>query len=79
MNISLANYDSCSPVAIHFSEKHHDLNKDFSFFVFNEKLNDEKIRKSIESDLINLFLTLGEKIINKFIPNIKTVSNFSFA
>ena len=79
LNTSLVNFDSCSPVAIHFSENYHDLAKDFSFLIFNDELHDDKIRKSIESDLINLFLSLGEKLINKFIPNInKTVSKFSF-
>ena len=50
---------------------HHDLSKDFSFFIFNENLHEDITRKSVESDLINLFLIIGERLINKFIPSKK--------
>ena len=78
LDVSLANFYSCSPVAIHFADKNHNLSNDFSFFIFNKDLNEDIVRKSIESDLINLFLLLGEKLINKFIPSKRTISSFSF-
>ena len=78
MDISLGNFDSCSPLATHFSDLNHDIDKDFNFVIFNKDFKEDLIRKSVESDLINIFLSLGQKLLNKFIPNKLTVSNFSF-
>ena len=78
LDISLGNFDSCSPLATHFSDLNHDIDKDFNFVIFNKDFKEDLIRKSVESDLINIFLSLGQKLLNKFIPNKLTVSNFSF-
>jgi len=68
-----------SEVAIHFNKKHHYLNKHFKFFILQTNLNDGKLRKSIETDLIHYFKSLNIKIINKKIPNKKYITKLSFA
>ncbi len=60
LNISLINFDYCSPVATHFSDINHIVEKDFNFVVFNKDFKDELTRKSVESDLINIFVNLGQ-------------------
>jgi hypothetical protein len=77
LNTTLSNFDSCSPVAEHFSKRDHSLNN-FSFLIFQKNLNDSSLRKSVEADLINLFVKLNQPILNKFIPNIKNIKQLSF-
>ena len=78
INQSLSNFNSKSPVAIHFALNNHNLEKDFCFFVYNENLLEDKTRKSIEADLIHIFKKLEINILNKDIPNTKIVSKLSF-
>ncbi|CAF1089856.1 unnamed protein product [Brachionus calyciflorus] len=74
----LIRYDSCSETAIHFAPADHEINRDFQFFIFKSGLIDSSIRKSTESELINLFLILNVPIINKKIPNHKYIKTLSF-
>ena len=59
---SLSNFDSMSPVAIHFNESDHIISRDFSFTVFNNDLCETPKRLSVENDLIHLLLKLNSKI-----------------
>lgn len=58
------NFDTYSEVSIHFNTNGH--KEDFS-------LNQDNIRKSIENDLINLFLEFNIPIINIKIPKINYI------
>ena len=75
---SLSNYSSLSEVAIHFGDKNHNLNNDFSFFIIKSDLIDYKKRTSFETDLINIFITFGITLLNVKINNIETINSFSF-
>ena len=71
-------YDSQSEVAIHFNCSFHILNKDIVFYITDKNLDITRIRKSKETDLINVFKFLKIKIMNKKIPNYKYVTNLFF-
>ena len=73
----LSNFDNCSVVAEHFSKKDHSLSN-FSFLIFQKDLIDLIIRRSIEADLINLFLKLNQKLLNKHIPNVNNIKQLCF-
>lgn len=78
---SLINFNRCSEVAQHFSDVKHDflnLQNCFQLFIFKSNLNDCKLRKSTETELIHLFLNLKIPILNKKIPSSKYISSFSF-
>ena len=79
LDFSLGNFNSCSPVAIHFSDTNHEVEKHFKFVVFNKDFSKEITRKSVESDLINIFQSLGQSLLNKHIPSKSTISTLSFS
>ena len=53
-----------SEVAIHFNDKGHNFLDNLKACVFVNNIQDDIIRKSIESELIHLYLTFGFKVIN---------------
>ena len=65
LNESLINISNKTEIAIHFNKSGHNLNEDFKFYIFETKLNNNEIRRSIETDLINLFKTFKVKILNR--------------
>ena len=79
INLSLSNYNKVSEVAIHFNKDNHSL-INFNFFIFKINLLENEQRKSIETDLINIFVNLGVSILNKpnKIPSSKYIKNFAF-
>lgn len=77
LNRSLSNFDHSSPVAEHFARNDHTLDN-FSFFVFQKDVEDSNIRKSIENNLINLFIKLNVTILNKLIPSYKKTNSLCF-
>ena len=74
---TLSNFDNLSEVAVHFNKNGHNTERDFRFCVFENNVNNEVYRKSIETDLINLFVKTNT-IINVKKPSIKTIKYFTF-
>jgi len=74
---TLINFDKLSEVAVHFNKNGHNTERDFRFCVFENKVNNESYRKSIETDLINLFVKTNT-IINVKKPSIKTIKYLTF-
>jgi hypothetical protein len=70
--------DTC--IAEHFNKKGHNLLIDFKFCIFESKVTNTEIRKSIETDLINLFKLFNINILNnKFKqPNRNKISYLTF-
>ena len=75
---SLMNYNKISEVALHFNSKKHCIEKHFKFFIFESNLINDEIRKSIETDIINIFENCNLKIINLKKPNIFTCNYLTF-
>ena len=73
---SLANFNNCSPVAEHFSRNDHSIDN-FSFLIFQKNLLNTDTRRSIESDLINLFTKLNQPVINKLIRNVNLIKQLT--
>ena len=67
-----------SEVALHFSLLGHSIEKHFKFFIYEDNVHNSIIRKSIETDLINIFLNCKLNIINKKIPSIYKCSYLTF-
>jgi hypothetical protein len=67
-----------SEVGFHFGQEDHDIDKDFRFLIF-QKEEDYKKRISIETDLINIFIGLKSKIINKDIPSLYNINSLTFS
>jgi hypothetical protein len=76
---SILNFDKTSEVAVHFNTMKHEQSH-FKFFIFRNNLIESEHRKSIETDLINMFINLGINILNKpnKIPSIKYIKNLAF-
>ena len=74
---TLSNFDNLSEVAVHFNKNGHNTERDFRFCVFENNVNNEVYRKSIETDLINLFVKTNT-IINVKKPSIKTIKYITF-
>ena len=74
---TLINFDNLSEVAVHLNKNGHNTERDFRFCVFENNVNNESYRKSIETDLINLFVKTNT-IINVKKPSIKTIKYFTF-
>jgi hypothetical protein len=66
-DIKRKNYKSC--VALHFNQDGHSISDHFNFCVFNKNLEYMK-RLNTETQLIHLFLSVGAKLINDYIPKI---------
>ena len=62
--------DKLSEVAVHFNRSGHIIERDFRFCIFESNLINSEIRKSIETDLINIF-----KISSNLIPGIEITQN----
>ena len=75
---SISNLEKKSEVSNHFNKKGHFLEKHFKFIILQKDLIDKTLRKSIETDLINVFLKLKIKILNRKIPNMKYIKAFTF-
>ena len=75
---SISNLEKKSEVSIHFNKKGHFLEKHFKFIIIQKDLIDKTLRKSIETDLINVFIKLKIKILNLKIPNTKYIKTFTF-
>ena len=60
---------NCTNIIKHFHSNNFCNFSHFSFFVFRNNISDKFERLNIESQLINLFLDLGVKDINEFIPD----------
>ena len=54
LNDSIIYLNNKSEVAIHFNLKNHNIKQDLKFFIFEDSVNNSLIRKSIETDIINL-------------------------
>ena len=80
LNESLINISGKTEIAIHFNKSGHNLNEDFKFYIFETKLNNNEIRRSIETDLINLFKTFKVKILNRERkqPKIESINYLTF-
>ena len=79
LSYSLSNLNKqFEETAIHFNLKNHSL-KNFNYFIFDNNIRDDLIRRSIENDLIHLFLSLNVKIINKMIPDVKYIKHLAFS
>jgi hypothetical protein len=61
---SLIDFDRQSEVAIHFNQTGHNYIDDFRFCIFETNVINKEIRRSIETDLINIFKNSNDKIIN---------------
>ena len=75
---SLSKFDSIPPVAIHFAQSNHTLDTDFNFLIFQKDVNKEEDRKSIEADLINMFVNLNQTVLNKHIPSTFIIKKLCF-
>jgi len=77
---SLINIDKKSEVAIHFNKTGHIIDYDFKFFVFEAGVSNNEIRKSIETDLINLFNRCNVSILNAPFkqPGLHNIKYFTF-
>ena len=60
----MINIANKTEVAIHFNERGHDLESDLKFCIFECNINFDPYRKSIETDLINMFKNNNCKILN---------------
>lgn len=78
LDVSLSNFDNLSPVACHFAEPGHILENHFRFLIYKKDIVDDTTRKSVECDLINLFINLNEKLINKLIPSYTNIKKLCF-
>ncbi len=74
----LLQFYSTSEVGSHFGQEDHDIDKDFRFLIF-QKEEDYKKRINIETDLINIFIGLKSKIINKDIPSLYNINSLTFS
>jgi len=76
LNKTLSNYDKLSEVAIHFNQNGHCIKRDFRFGVFENNVINNIYRKTIETDLINLF-DKTNSIINIKKPSV-VIKYFTF-
>ena len=75
---TLINFDNLSEVAVHFNKNGHNTERDFNFCVFENNVNNEVYRKSIETDLINICLKCEVKILNVKLPSSDKICYFTF-
>ena len=66
-------------VSTHFNEKRHDYLSDLKFCIFKKDIYNLSDRLSIETDLINIFLTLKLNLINSKLPDIKYINKLAFS
>ena len=77
---SLIDFDRQSEVAIHFNQTGHNYIDDFRFCIFESNVINKEIRRSIETDLINIFKNSNNKIINSVNkqPSLYNIKYFTF-
>ena len=75
---SLINFSKKSEVASHFSLKNHSISEHFSFIIFDSDVTNSVIRKSMETDLINIFKLCKIKIINVKQPSHYNMTYLTF-
>ena len=66
-------------VSTHFNKKRHDYLSDLKFCIFKKDIYNLSDRLSIETDLINIFLTLKLNLINSKLPDIKYINKLAFS
>ena len=76
---SISNIDNKTEVAVHFNKKGHCLKDDLKFFILAKGIKNKIDRKSMETDLINVFKDLGINILNKKQPKSKYIKKIFFA
>ena len=67
-----------SEIGYHFNLRGHSINDHFRFSVFRSNLDNDKIRFSIESDIINIFHYFHPPVLNAKIPKISKIEHLSF-
>jgi hypothetical protein len=67
---SLIDFDRQSEVAIHFNNTGHNYIDNFIFCIFETNVINKEIRRSIETDLINIFKILIIKLLTVSINNL---------
>jgi len=77
---SLIDFDRQSEVAIHFNQTGHNYIDNFRFCIFETNVINKEIRRSIETDLINIFKNSNNKIINSVNkqPSLYNIKYFTF-
>jgi hypothetical protein len=73
-------YVSEPEVAIHFNQTGHNYIDNFRFCIFETNVINKEIRRSIETDLINIFKNSNNKIINSVNkqPSLYNIKYFTF-
>jgi hypothetical protein len=69
-------FKKTTSVSTHFNLKHHNFQKDFSFFVFRIDIVDLDARLNVESFLLNLCKKLKVNLMNEHIPILKDFYKF---
>jgi len=77
---SIINFDKKSEIAIHFNRTGHNYLEHFKYLIFENNVNNKIIRRSIETDLINIFNNCNIKIINniKKQPSLHNIVYYTF-
>ena len=77
---SLINMSSQSEIALHFNETGHNYINDFKFIIFHSNVTNDKYRKSIETDLIQMFKNFDCNILNCINkqPGLQNICYFTF-
>ena len=68
-----------SEVADHFNRKGHNINMHFRFCIFEKDIVDTETRKSIETDLMHVFINMNAKILNTKIPSYFNIKKLCFS
>ena len=77
---SIINFDKKSEIAIHFNSTGHNYLEHFKYLIFENNVNNKIIRRSIETDLMNIFNNCNIKIINniKKQPSLHNIVYYTF-
>ena len=67
-----------SEVGFHFNLKGHEISKHFRFCVFKSNINDDILRYSVETDIINLIKLFHPPILNLNTPSIYSIKQPTF-
>jgi len=72
--------DKLSEVAVHFNRTGYIIERDFRFCIFESNLINSEIRKSIETDLINIFKNSSNLIMNapNKQPGLENIKYFTY-
>jgi len=75
---AIGNLDRQSEIGIHFNCSFHNLRKDLKIFILDKNINVTSVRKSKETDLINIFKIFKIPLLNRKIPDINYIKNLFF-